>query len=220
MVRRTLLACGILFSLLYVAMNVYFPLQWPGYDAASQTISELSAVGAPTRPAWVAVGFVYSLLVIAFGWGVWSAAGARRALRIAGALIIAQGVVSLGWPLAPMHQREVLAAGGGSLTDTMHIVLGAVTVLLFIAAMGFGAAALGTRFRVFTAATLVVLVGCGALTGVEAPRMSANLATPLIGVWERVNIGAFMLWVVVLALALMRLPAIASQVEPGGSPVS
>ena len=55
-VPRLLLTCGILSSLLYVAMNVYFPMQWDGYSSASQTVSELSAVGAPTRPLWVLLG--------------------------------------------------------------------------------------------------------------------------------------------------------------------
>src|SRR5215471_11886591 len=39
------------------------------------------------------------------------------------------------WP--PMHQRAVLAAGGGTLTDTMHVVWALVTVLLMTTAMGF-----------------------------------------------------------------------------------
>jgi hypothetical protein len=34
--------------------------------------------------------------------------------------------------------------------------------------------------------------------------MVANLPTPLIGVWERINIGVFLLWVVMLAIALLR----------------
>jgi hypothetical protein len=43
MLRKTLLACGVLSSLLYVAMNVFVPMQWPGYSSAAQTVSELSA---------------------------------------------------------------------------------------------------------------------------------------------------------------------------------
>jgi hypothetical protein len=49
-VRQLLLACGLLSSLLYVAMNVVVPMQWQGYSSAAQTVSELSAIGAPTRP--------------------------------------------------------------------------------------------------------------------------------------------------------------------------
>src|SRR5688500_2103422 len=80
-VRRILLTCGILSSLLYFSMNVYFLTHWVGYSSVSQTISELSAVGAPTRPLWVLFGTVYALLLAAFGYGVWQSAQGNRLLR-------------------------------------------------------------------------------------------------------------------------------------------
>ena len=86
----------------------------------------------------------------------------------------------------------------------MHIVLAMVTVLLMLLAMGFGAAAFGRRFRLYSIATMVILVAFGALTVLDAPRIAANLPTPWIGVWERINIGVFLLWVVVLAVTLLR----------------
>jgi len=52
--------------------------------------------------------------------------------------------------------------------------------------------------------TIVVLVGFGALTGLASPRMEANLPTPWIGVWERISIRAYMLWIVVRAVLLLR----------------
>ena len=48
--RRALLACGIVSSLLYVALNVVGALLYPGYSLVSQTISELYAIGASLRP--------------------------------------------------------------------------------------------------------------------------------------------------------------------------
>jgi hypothetical protein len=38
----------------------------------------------------------------------------------------------------------------------------------------------------------------------DAPRVQANLPTPWAGLWERVNIVAFLVWVVVLAVILFR----------------
>jgi hypothetical protein len=189
-------------SLLYLAMNVFIAMQWESYSSASQTVSELSAIGAPTRSLWVPPGAVYTVLVTAFGWGVWESAGRMRALRTVGGLIVAYGSLGLLWPFAPMHLREALAAGGSTRSDTMHLVLGGVTVLLMLLAIGVGAAAFGKRFRVYSIASLVLLLAFGALTFGEAPRVAANLPTPWIGVWERINIGVFLLWVVVLAAAL------------------
>jgi hypothetical protein len=202
MARKVLLVCGIASSLLYVAMNVFVPMQWEGYSSASQTVSELSAIGAPTRALWVPLGIAYTLLLTAFGWGVWESARRNRPLRIVGGLMVASGVIGLAWP--PMHQRAVLAAGGGTLTDTMHIVWSVVTVLFFVLEIGFGAAAFGKRFRLYSIATMMILVVFGTLTGLDGPRVSANLPTPWIGVWERISIAVFLLWVVVLAVGLLR----------------
>ena len=202
--RRALLICGILSSLLYVAMNVVVAARWPGYSSVSQTVSELSAIGAPTRWLWVPLGHVYTLLVVAFGFGVWKSSDGRRSLRIVGALVATYGALGVVWPLAPMHLRETLAAGGGTMSDTLHLTLGAVTVLLMLLAIGFGASAFGRAFRVYSIVTLVVLVVFGALTGLAAPGIAANQPTPLIGVWERINIGAFLVWVVGMAAILGR----------------
>jgi hypothetical protein len=103
-----------------------------------------------------------------------------------------------------MHQREVLAAGGGTLTDTLHIVFTMVTVPLMMLTIGFGAASFGKRFKLYSIVTLVVLIIAGIFTGIDSPKIEANLPTPSIGVWERINIGVYMLWVVVLSIILLR----------------
>src|SRR4051794_34253015 len=100
MLRKALLLCGPMSSLLYAAMTVLVARQWEGYHSASQTISELSAIGAPTRSLWVLPAAIYTLLVTAFGCGVWKSAGRTRALRVAGGLIVTYGALGLVWPLA------------------------------------------------------------------------------------------------------------------------
>jgi hypothetical protein len=203
MARKILLVCGIVSSLLYVAMNVFVAMQWEGYSSVSQTVSELSAIGAPTRALWVLLGIAYTLLVAAYGLGVWGSARRNRPLRMVAGLMIVYAVIGLGWPFAPMHQRGVLATGGGTLTDTMHLVFSTVTVLLMLVAIGFGAAALGKCFRFYSIGAMVMLVVFGALVALGATRVGANLPTPWIGVWERIDIGVFLLWVAVLAFALL-----------------
>ena len=198
-----LLVCGIAAPLLYFGMLVWIPPLWPGYSSASQTVSELSAIDAPTRSLWVALGLVYTLLLAAFGWGVWTSAQGARSLRVVGALLFAAGVFGLFWP--PMHLREVLAEGGKTLTDTLHIVWTAVNGLLMMIAMGFAAAALGKRFRFYSIGSIAALLVTGAITSEDAAWLEANLPTPGMGVWERINVGVMMLWLLVLALALLRL---------------
>jgi Protein of unknown function (DUF998) len=198
MLRQVLLVCGILSSLLYVAMNVLAAMLWESYSSVSQTVSELSAIGAPTRRLWVSLGMVYTMLVLAFGCGVWASAPRNRSLRAVGGLLVAYGLAGLAWP--PMHARGTEF----TLTDTLHIVMAMVTVLLTVLAMGFGAASLGPRFRLYSIATIVIMLVLGGLAGADGPRIAANLPTPWVGVIQRISIAAYLSWVIVLAIALLR----------------
>ena len=86
--RGTLLACGLVSSLLWpLASEMSAVLLWPGYSSFSQTISELTSVGAPTRPPMLVEGALYSALLVAFGIGVWQSARAPPPQRVTGALL-------------------------------------------------------------------------------------------------------------------------------------
>ena len=198
MARKILLTCGILSSLFYIAMNIFMPMLFEGYSSASQTVSELSAIGAPTRHLWVMFAMVYIALFAAFGLGVWKSSAGNRRLRISGGLILVYVIINFYWP--PMHLR----GNEPALTDTLHIVWAMITIVLMMLIMGFGAAAFGKTFRFYTIFTFVVFVVFGILTGMEAPGIEANLPTPRIGIWERVNIGAFMIWVILFTRGLLQ----------------
>lgn len=197
-----LIGCGAAASLWYMAVNIRVPLSDPGYSSFSQTVSELSAIGAPTRTQWVLSCIPFTLLEIAFGWGVAASAGQHRTLRIAGVLLMVYGFVGAFWP--PMHPREVLAAGGKTMTDTLHIAFTAVTGFVMMLAMGVGGGALGKRFRMYSFATIAILLVFGALTAMDAPQLEANQSTPWMGIWERINIYATMLWQFLFAIALLQ----------------
>jgi len=79
-----------------------------------------------------------------------------------------------------------------------------VTVFLMMLSIGFSAAAFGKRFRIYSIVTAIILLFFGALTGMQSPALEANMPTPWMGVWERICIGAFLLWMVVLALIQLR----------------
>lgn len=201
MVRKLLLWCGIGASVLYILMNIFIPPLYEGYNSASQTVSELSAIGAPTRKLWVLLGIFYSLLILAFGWGVWLTAGKSRPLKIAGIVLVLSGFVGMFWP--PMHQREVIAAGGGSVTDTLHIVWTFIIVPAMMLTIGFSAFAFGKSFRWYSIITIVVLFTAGLMTGIQSPRMEAGLPTPSIGIWERISIGVYYIWLMIFAALLL-----------------
>lgn len=109
LMHKALLICGILSSILYVAMNIFVPVFYDGYSSSSQTVSELSAIGAPTKRLWIFLGTAYAFLIIAFAFGVWKSAGQNKYLKILGNLLTAYGIISLLWLFAPMGRRQVLA---------------------------------------------------------------------------------------------------------------
>jgi hypothetical protein len=197
-VQNVLLASGVLSSLAYVAANLVAAMRWDGYSFASQTISELSAIGAPSRPTWVVMGILYDVLLLAFGVGVWRCAHENRRLRVTAGMLL--GIVVLGvlWP--PMHLRGSVP----TLTDTLHVVFASVVSLLILLAIGFGATVAGKGFRRYSIATIGLLLVFGTLSFLDAPRIAAGLPTPWVGVLERINLGGYLLWVAVLALVLLR----------------
>lgn len=205
--RKVLLLSGILSSLLYAMNDLLGGLRYPGYRFADQAISELGAAGAPTRGFLLPLGILYTVLALGFGLGVRQAAGLNRRLGLVGALLIAWVVVGSGTLWFPMQQR-----GAGSLaTDAPHIISAAGSVVLMLLTIGLGAFALGPRFRIYSLATLLTVLLFGALTFPLAPRLAAGQPTPRLGIYERINVYASLLWMAVLALALLRRRAVAAQ---------
>jgi hypothetical protein len=204
MARKNFLVCGILASLLYVGTDILAAVRYEGYSYTAQTVSETFAIGAPTRPLVVFRSLAYAVLVIAFGLGVRGSADRKRALRVAGGLLLGIGMVDLVGPFTPMHQRAVLAAGGGTLTDTLHIILASVDVLFILLIIGFGASAFGKGFLLYSIGTILAVIVFGTLAGLDGPRVAANLLTPWVGLTERISIYGYMLWLAVLAVTLLR----------------
>ena len=206
--RKALLACGIASSLLWVGMDVVASLAYDGYSYVDQTVSELSAVGTPTRTFWMVFGTLWNFLVIAFAAGVWQSAGKKRALRVVAGLLTANAIILLTvGPFSSMHQREVLAVDGATLSDTLHLIVTGIGVFTFLLEIGFAATLFGRWFRIYSIATILAMLVFGFLTSLEAPDVQDNASTPWIGITERINAYGYMLWIVVLAAILLRRPA-------------
>jgi len=89
MLRKLLVGCGIVSSVLYFVGDGLGTLRYPGYSYADQEFSELTAQGSPVRPLMVGLnGILYTVLVTAFGVGVWTSAGSKRAGRITAAMLL------------------------------------------------------------------------------------------------------------------------------------
>jgi hypothetical protein len=172
-----LLGCGVVSSVLYIAVDVLGSLRYPGYSYADQEFSELTAAGSPVRSLMIALNEIpYTVLVAAFAGGLWTSAEPKRAGRITGAMLIGYALSGMVTGVFfPMKRREALAAGEGTLRNAMH-----------------------------PPGTIAILIVFGVLTSLQVGRMEANEPTPWMGVEERINIYATMLWVAALAIGLLR----------------
>lgn len=212
--QRGLIHCGVFSSLWYVAINILVPQFYPGYSMMSVTPSELSAIGAPTRVLWVLLSMPYGLSLAAFGWGMIRSATGDRRLRIAGLMTIAYCLINFYWP--PMHMRGIAP----SLTDTGHIAWAGITMIYMWSLMVIGALTAGRGFRIYTIASIAAHVLFGILTSLQAPNIPIDGPTPTIGLWERINIAIFMLWVIVFSLRLQRNEARANNISVTVPPIS
>lgn len=201
MKNKYLLLCGAVASLLYIAADIYVSSRYPGYSYKDQAISELSAVGAPTKGLWTILLILFDPLLVAFGLGVRKAAASNRPLGITGLLIVVWGLFGLLWYLFPMNMNGNI----GSATDTMHLVMSAVTVFLIITFIGIGSGSGGRWFRLYSLTTIVLMLIFGAMVGQQAPRVARQLPTPWMGIMERISVYAPMVWVIVLSRRLIQI---------------
>ena len=199
---KYLLICGILASLLYVGSDILASMNWDGYSYISQTVSELRGIGAPTRTFLIPVLFLYAVLEILFGLGVWLEAGQKRSLRIAGGILIGLGVLDLMGPFFSLNLNEEV----GSFTNMLHVIVTGLTMLLLLLIIGFGAIAGGKWFRLYSFLTILIFLVTGAWAFSDISRIAANLPTPWLGIRERIGIYGYMLWMLVLAGYLLRSP--------------
>lgn len=201
--KKLLLICGILSSLLYLVATIFGAIRWKDYDSCSQTVSELIAIDSPSASLVVPLFITYSVMMFAFGLGVLRSSGQKRVLRIAGYFIIGKEILGLTVTLfAPMHLRGQET----TLTDTMHALLTGVGVFLFMfPAIGLGAAAFGKNFSLYSICTMLIFIVFGIMSFLDAPQLAANLPTPRLGIWERVNIFGYLLWIIVLAIILLKM---------------
>lgn len=200
--RDVLLSCGILAAAVYIAGDMAAGMLYPDYSFVDQYVSELFAIGAPTSRLVIWMFTLSSVLLTAFALGIWRSAGDSRSLRFMALAILASALIGLVlWNFFPMHMR----GAGRTFTDTMHLVLATNPFVLL--SLLFGVAAFRNWFRVFTLATILVLLVPAVFAFWYAPQIDTGQATPGLGLGERIAQYAYQLWQVTLAGILVHTPS-------------
>ena len=201
MLRKFLLSCGVVSSAVYIAADLAAALLYADYHSFTvQAISELTAIGAPTKALVEPIFIAYDLLVIAFAAGLWMSAREDR-VRVTAAFVGCIGLVGLlGAPFANMNVRGSEFAAN----DMWHIAVTTVIVLCIFGGVMFSAAAFGRGFFNYSMATLAMLAVFGVLAGLQGPRLLGGEPTPWLGMVERIHVGAYLLWMAMLSLTVWR----------------
>lgn len=181
----------------------------PGYSHLSRAVSELGESGAP-HASWVAAGWATSaLLVTAFGAGILRSAGrGDGGLAWTGSLLVAYGamafLLAVLFPMDPMD---------GPLTwrGVAHIAFVAVSAFTLVALLLVGGRRIGRvvrGFHAYSLASIGLMLAGGAASG-----LAAAAGLPMVGLGERLTQAAYLAWIVVLAILLLRRPQLVGAAE-------
>lgn len=211
--RKTLLVCGILSALVWMGADILASLLYEGYNYPFQPISGLSSLDSPTRSFLIPLDNLYMVLKIAFAVGVWMTAGQKRSLRITAGLLFASGIVDLVANFFPWAPSEGLFTLG----NIIHgILAGGLTGLLFLLTIAFGASADGKWFRYYSYGTILAIIVASTVMALFGNlRMEGNIIPPWFGLTERINGYGLMLWMLTLAVILLRVKPISSSLTDG-----
>ncbi len=192
--KKLLLICGLLASLLAIGTDVLGGILWEGYSSASQSISELSAIGAPTRFIVLPLNILYNAFLIAFGLGIWGRSRNRTMHVIAGLLLGNAVISSTVVIFFPMYLGEAVSA--------IHLVLMAVNVLfLQMLTIVLGAFAFRSWFRFYSIGTLLAFLVLTIFGLFVAPEIFPGPAQS--GLQERVMGYGYLLWQAMLSIILL-----------------
>ena len=202
MKNKYLLLFGPLAVVVYVLAVVLGGALRPDYSHIAQPVSDLIAAGAANKGLLDALFFLYNLFALAFGIGLLVHVRASRQPGgqtvgwAATVTLMAEAVFGL-LTLAFPEDAGGLAAGVGA-SGSLHIVfagLSALTSMLALLLMGFwfrrGPHQPGLGWYSFASVAVVFVSG-----GLSAATVASQ--SPIGGLLERITIGAFLQWVVVI----------------------
>lgn len=201
MLKKAYALLGLLAPLFYLAAVLVGGELYDGYSHTYNTISELTSVDAPELPVVEALFALYNISVLLFGLSALFDADAsvNYLLKRCFSLIIPIGAVGLAMYFFPQDHRELDISSSGQ----VHIVLAAAASLLTMLSIFYGGRGMSQYpplkpFSIYSYLTLAGIIITGALTARAIPNLD-----PWGGVYERMTIGLYLVWVFVIAMRLL-----------------
>lgn len=180
---------GIGAPIIFTMMAILLSLVRPGFDQISQPLSELGRVGTPYAVVWDATFMVTGVLTVAFAYGLHKGIANGKGSKIGPILVGyfgAFGTASGGvFPLpSPVHDPS-------GLVGFLVMMVG-----LFVISRSLGKDPAWQGYRVYSIATGLIAVTFLAC---------AFVVPSWFGGWERLFVGSFYLWILVMSIHMLRL---------------
>lgn len=188
-------ALGTAAVVLYVGATILGGLLDPAYSHLGNAISELTASEAPHRAVLAPIYAAYNVVLAGFGLALFRASS-RGTLFALGVVLFALGGLSGIGQVTLFRQDSVGAVA--TTAGTGHLVLAGVSSLLSLGtAMVYGFAfRREPAFRRLSGYSFVT----AALLVMTAPLAVGTIGTDVMGLFERITIGVYLIWIVVVGV--------------------
>lgn len=178
---------------------------WPGYSHVAQPISALGAVGAPNATIQDINFVVTGLLFVAFAYGLHWGIGGGKGSRVGPSLIALSGVLwLLDGPVFPLDGPGIVTPVG-----IIHVVVGlssfvALTIAVLVLSRRLRKDGQWQSYGSYSRVTGLLMIVFFIVYMAANRAESLNVAY-YSGVTQRLLVGAFLLWMEVMATRLFRI---------------
>lgn len=205
MIKIYLRILGIIAPISYIIIVILGGAITTGYSHAVQAISELTATGSEHKPLLDILFSAYNIMLMGFGVGFLQYVNSKPTPRPPGKAgswcLILIGVLGLSTNLFfPMDPRGASPTMIGSIHLALAglLSLGTISTTLLIG-VWFTKQPDNNRYGTISFIACAVIVITGGLAAAAAAS-----ASPIMGIFQRMTIGTFMLWILVLGIRLTR----------------
>ena len=194
---------GIFGPLVFLLNDIIGTIITPGYSPIVHAVSELTQAGATNAILLSCLFIIAAMGLVFFAIGVLThyKFGYSKLLFLGGIFIGLLGIFSaLSGSIFPMDPFGEVATFAGDMHKNLTLI-NIMLIVLAIPMIGIGIykEKQWKSFTVYSIITVFIMVSCGVLTGVL---MMDNIE--LLGLFERITIYAYQLWVFVSAILLIK----------------
>ncbi len=201
--KKLLYFGGIFAPIVFLLNDIIGSIITPGFSPIIDAVSELTQAGSENAYLLSSLFLIAAIMLIVFGIGIVThyKYGYSKLLFFGGIFITILGIFSaLSGTVFPMDPFN----GDATFAGNMHIILTGLNIILIVLAIpmigiGFYREKQWKSFRLYSIITVLIMVIFGASTSVL---MMNNIE--LLGLFERITIYSYQLWIFVLAILFIK----------------